>query len=378
MNRDCFPGLHDGWARLDGPAGSQVLDTCATAVRGYMSGPNVANLNGRSDASRATEELLADCRVLLAELLGGRPEGLVLGPSTTVLIARFAAAMGEHLSPGEEIVCTDLDHDANVSPWLDVARKTGATVKLARLDAETLDLPVAAICEALTPRTRVVAMTAASNVTGTQPDLAAVAEAVHARGALLFLDAVHAVPHGPDEVAACNADAVVCSAYKWFGPHVSALSVRPGLLDTLSPSRIRPAPAHGPEAWERGALPFELLPGVIAAARYVRDLDWPAAQRHEAELLAALLAGLQDTPRVNVLGSPPRRTSTVAFTVDGLSAAGVAHALAGHNVAVGHGSFYAIELFTRLGLDAGVRAGALHYTDHDDVERLLDAVRLLG
>jgi len=377
MNRDRFPGLHDGWARLDGPAGSQVLDTSATAVLAYLSGHDVANLQGPSAASRATEDLLADCRTVVAELLGGQPDGLILGPSTTVLIARFASALGEHLSPGDEIVCTELDHDANISPWLDLARKTGATVKLARADPRTLDLPVAAISEVLTPRTRVVAMTAASNVTGTQPDLAAIADAVHANGAVLLLDAVHAVPHGPAEVAGCHADAVVCSAYKWFGPHVSALCVRPGLLDTLRPTRIRPAPAHGPEAWERGALPFELLPGLAAAARYVRDVDWAAAERHEGELLAVLLAGLQDLPRVNLIGSPSRRTSTVAFTVDGLSSAHVAHALADREIAVGHGSFYAIELFARLGLDSGVRAGALHYTDHDDAERLLDAVRHL-
>lgn len=374
VNRHRFPGLGDGWARLDGPAGTLALDSCADAVAAYLHGSDVANLAAPSAASQATQMLLARSRSVVADVLGGVPEGVVLGPSSTALIARFADAFGEELSPGDEILCSELDHDANVSPWLHVARRTGATVKLARVDPATLDLPASAIAEALTPRTRIVAMTAASNAVGTQPDLAAITDVVHASGALLFLDAVHAVPHGPADVAGCDADAVVCSAYKWFGPHVSALRVRPELLQRLHPTRIRPAPADGPQAWEQGALPFELLPGLIAAAEYVLALDWIASRHHETELLEALLTGLRQLPRVTILGSPSRRTSTVSFTVDGLSCARVAGALADRKIAVSHGNFYAVELFDRPGLHGAVRAGAVHYNDHDDIARLLDAV----
>lgn len=374
MHRDRFPGLADGWARFDGAAGSLVLDAAAAAVGDYLAGPDVANVHAPFVASERTGRLVDECRGTVAPLLGATPEGLVLGPSATALLGRLAAALEHRLSPGDELVVTELDHDANVSPWLDLAARTGATVRVARVDPENLELSAGAVACVLGDRTRVVAVTAASNVTGSLPDVEAIARLAKAAGALLVVDAVHAVPHAID-ASGWDADAVVCSAYKWFGPHVGALALRPELMAELRPPRIRPAPSSGPGAWERGSLPFELLPGVTAAARYLAGLDRPAVLAHESALLEAMVTGLGGIDRVTLIGAPHRRTSTVAFNVAGREAQEVARALAAHRVAVGWGSFYAVGLMDRLGLPGGlVRAGALHYTDLDDVDRLVEAV----
>lgn len=375
MNRHRFPGLQSGWVRLDGPSGSQILDSCSAAVACYMTGGHVANLDAPSIASRTTAQLLQDARSRCAALLGGEPEGLVFGGSASLLTARFANAVGPELGSGDEIICTGLDHDANVSPWLDVAGRRGACVKIARPDPISLELEPQAITSLLTPRTRWVAMTAASNVNGATPDIAFVAETVHASGAFLFIDGVHAMAHDPRTLAQSGADAIVCSAYKWFGPHLSALWVRPHLLSLLRPDRIRPGPSTGPRVWERGALPFELLPGLIAACDYSQSLDWDEAHRHEQALLAALISGLAELPGVSLVGNPSRRVSTVAFKVEGRAPAAINAALAERRVAIGNGDFYAVELFSQLPFDSCLRAGILHYNDMEDVERLLEALR---
>jgi cysteine desulfurase family protein (TIGR01976 family) len=339
---------------------------------------DVANLGALSAPSRATSALVEESRAAMARILGATPDRIVLGPSSTALLGRLAVALEARFGPGDEIVCTDLEHDANLSPWLDLARRSGATLRLARATPDTLDLPTSAVEDVLSERTKLVAMTAASNVVGTTPDLAAAATLAHQVDALLVVDAVHAVPHGLSSVGTCGADAIVCSAYKFFGPHVSALALTPQLLGSLRPVRIRPAPAEGPESWERGALPFELLPGLVAAVSYLDELiDWAGAHAHEAALLDALLAGLADLPKVRVFGAPSARTSTVTFTVDGRTPHEVAARLAERQVAVSHGNLYAVELFKRLGLEGGVRAGLLHYNDYDDVERLLAGLELL-
>lgn len=354
-----------------------MVGAVATAVQDHLAGPNVANLGAASAASHATATLVEEAREAMALLLGATPDGVVLGPSSTALLGRLSVALQAQVGPGDEIVCTDLEHDANISPWLDLARRSGATVRLARATADTLDLPISALADVMSERTKLVAMTAASNVVGTTPDLAAAAALAHEAGALLVVDAVHAVPHGLAGVRACGADAIVCSAYKFFGPHVSGLWLTPELLGSLRPARIRPAPAEGPQSWELGALPFELLPGVVAAANYLNEVDWNAAHAHEAALLDALLVGLDELPAVRVLGAPAARTSTVTFTVERRAPQEVATRLAERQVAVNHGNLYAVELFARLELDGGVRAGLLHYNDYDDVERLLAGLRTL-
>lgn len=375
MNRHRFPGLESGWTRLDGPAASQVLDACAQAIGSYLAGPNIANLDAPSAASRATSELLTLSRESVARLLGGQAEGVVFGASASQLIARFAHAVGAGLEAGDEIICTALDHDANVSPWLDAAARSGALVKIAQPDPYSLELEPQAIEALLTPKTRWVAITAASNVNGATPDLDVITRSVHANGSHVFVDGVHAMPHDPRALAHCGVDAIVCSAYKWFGPHISALCVRPDVLQSLKPDRIRPGPATGPRAWERGALPFELLPGLAAACDYVGSLDWDSVHRHEAALLNTLISGLRHLPGVSLVGNPRRRASTVAFTIQGHDPDSIAETLARRQVAIGSGDFYAVELFKRLPFASCLRAGILHYNDLEDVNRLLDGLR---
>jgi cysteine desulfurase family protein (TIGR01976 family) len=372
-----FPGIASEWSRLDGPAGSLVVAEAADAVHEYLISPNVANLGAPSSPSMATAGLVDEARGALARLLGAVGERVVLGPSATALLGRLADAFEAQIGHGDEIVCSELEHDAKVSPWLELANRTGATVRFARASADTLDLPVEALADALTARTRIVAITAASNVVGTTPDIAAAAAVSHDAGAVLVVDAVHGLPHGLFGSVLQDADAVVCSAYKFFGPHLSALALSAELLDSLCPRRIRPAPAEGPASWERGALPFELLPGVIAAANYLENLDWDVTRAYERALVDEVVDGLRGLPRVRLLGAPTARTSTMAFTVAGRTPAAVAAQLAERRVAISYGNLYAPELLAKLELDGAVRVGLLHYNTFDDVDRLLEGLAAL-
>jgi cysteine desulfurase family protein (TIGR01976 family) len=292
----------------------------------------------------------------------------------TALTWRLADAVAATLEPADEIVCTRLDHDANVAPWLAAAARRGTQVRFAEVDLATGELSVEAVAAMLTPRTRWVAVSAASNLLGTVTDLAAIIATAHTAGARVAVDAVHAVPHRPIDVGRLGCDALCCSAYKWFGPHVGVMWLAPELMETLTPARVRPAPDAGPERWEQGTLPFEALAGVVAAAAYLLETGYEAIRDHEDRLLAQMLAGFEATPRVRLVGAPRDRTPTVLLEVEGMSAAAVAAALARHHVAVGDGDFYALELARALGVPAGVRAGALHYTAEADVDRLLEAV----
>src|SRR5215210_1638188 len=230
VNRDRFPGLADGWARLDGPGGTQVVDAAIDAMTDWMRSGRTANEGGAFPHARASEEVVEQARAAVGDMLGGDPRGVVFGPSMTALTMAFSAAAGRALAPGDEIVCTRLDHDANVRPWLIAAERAGATVRFAEPDAETLELPVSAIEASLSERTRWVAVTAASNAVGTIPDVAAIVAAGHAAGARTYVDAVHATPHRRLDVAALDTDVLVCSSYKWFGPHQGMLCARPELL----------------------------------------------------------------------------------------------------------------------------------------------------
>jgi cysteine desulfurase family protein (TIGR01976 family) len=376
MNRDRFPGLHDGWARLDGPAGTQMVDTAIEAMAAFMRSGHNANHGGLFDAARRTDALVAATRVSAGTLLGGDPAGVVFGPSMTALTMRFSAAAGRALSPGDEIVCTRLDHDANVRPWLIAAERAGATVRFAEPEPETLELPASAIEAVLGERTRWVAVTAASNAVGTVPDLPGIVAAAHGAGARVYVDAVHAAPHRRIDVEALGCDALACSAYKWFGPHVGILWARPELLAELEPDKLRPSPDTVPDRWELGTLPFEALAGVRAAADYVLSADWDAVRAHEDALLTAALEGLGAMPHVTVHGAARDRAPTLMLSVTGRRPGDVAAALAARRIAVWHGNYYAWELERHLGLepDGAVRAGFVHYNDAADAERLLAAI----
>jgi cysteine desulfurase family protein (TIGR01976 family) len=380
VNRLRFPGLADGWARLDGAAGTQPLDSVIDAMDAWLRSGRVANNEGQFAAAGACDTLLASARGAVGELLAADPEGVVFGPSMTALTFAFSRAAARMLRPGDEIVCTCLDHDANVAPWLAAARDSGATVRFAEPDRDTLELPIEAFEKVLGPRTRWVAVTAASNAVGTMPDLAAIAALTHEHGCQLFVDAVHAVAHRRLDVAAVRCDALACSAYKWFGPHLSVLWARPQLLARLTPDRLRPASNGVPERWEQGTSSFEALAGVVAAADYLHTLDWAHLRAHEQALFAQLLDGLGAIDGVTLFGRARNRAPTAMFTVDGRTSAQVAAQLAAERVAVWDGTYYAWELFRLLGLarDGAVRASIVHYNDASDVERTIDAVAALA
>ena len=380
LNAERFPGLRSGWARLDGPAGTQMVDVAIDAMAAFMRSGDNANHGGLFAAAKATDATVSDARREVSALLGAEPDGVVFGPSATALTMRFAAAAGRALSPGDEVVVTRLDHDANVRPWLIAAERAGATVRYAEPERERLELPASAVGEVLTERTRWVAVTAASNACGSIPELPGIVAAAHEAGARVYVDAVHAAPHRPLDLAALGADALVCSAYKWFGPHVGILAARPDLLAELSPDKLRPSPDEVPDRWELGTLPFESLAGVSAAARYVREAGFERVREHEDALLARALDGLGVIEGVTLHGDARDRTPTVMFTVAGLTSAQVAAALAEREIAVWHGNYYAWELERFLGLapDGAVRAGFVHYNGLEDADRLVTAVTELA
>jgi cysteine desulfurase family protein (TIGR01976 family) len=379
MNRDRFPGLAGPWARLDGPAGTQMVDSSIDAMAAFMRSGDNANHGGVFASAHATDAIVDTARASVGRLLGADPRGVVFGPSMTALTMRFAATVARSLEPGDEVVCTRLDHDANVSPWRIAAERAGARVVLAEPEPGTLELPASAVEAVLSDRTRWVAVTAASNAIGTVPDLPGIVAAAHARGARVYVDAVHATPHRPMNLAELGCDVLACSAYKWFGPHVGMICADPELLAQYAPDKLRPSPDEVPDRWELGTLPFESLAGVAAAADYVLSLDWAEVRAHEEALLHRALTGLAAIDGVVLHGAAANRTSTLMFSVEGMPSEAVAAGLAAREIATWNGNYYALELTTHLGLepDGAVRAGFVHYNDATDVERLLDAVASL-
>jgi cysteine desulfurase family protein (TIGR01976 family) len=380
MNRDRFPALRDGWARLDGPAGSQVVDSAIEAMADWMRSSGAANHGGVFKAAHETDALVEGARAACATLLGGEPAGVVFGPSFTALTMRFAATVVRELEPGDEIVCTRLDHDSNVRPWVIAAERAGAHVRFAEPVPGSLELPASAVEAVLSERTRWVAVTAASNAIGTVPDLPGIVAAAHRYGARVYVDAVHATPHRRHDVAGLDIDVLGCSAYKWFGPHIGVLCAKPEILSEFRPDKLNPSPEEAPDRWELGTLPFESLAGVRAAAEYMLELDLEALRSHEDALLAAALEGLGSMEHVTLYGAAADRAPTLMFNVAGRSSTETAKALAAREIAVWDGNYYAWELERHLGLapDGAVRAGFLHYNDAADAERLLAAVAELA
>jgi cysteine desulfurase family protein (TIGR01976 family) len=393
--RAAYPALADNHAYLDGAAGTQVPDVVIAAIAGaYRAG--LGNEGGVFSASRRSDETIAECRRSVADLTGGQPEGVVLGPNMTTLTYRMARTLAATWRPGDEIVVSRLDHDANIRPWVQAAATAGATVRWADVALPEGDLIAGQFAELISGRTRLVAVTAASNNIGTRPDVAGITALARAAGSLSYVDGVHATPHGPVDMRALGADFYATSAYKWSGPHVGAVVADPGLLESLAPDKLAPAPASGPGRFERGTLPFADLAGVTAAVEHLASLASPpgestrrerilasmaAAEAHEQDLFRVLLDGLAAMPHVTTYGQAARRTPTAYFTVAGTAPQQVAEHLAGRRVNVWNGDNYAWELTGLLGLrDSGgaVRAGLVHYNNRSDVDRLLEGIAELG
>ena len=286
--RDEFPGLADGRAALDGAAGTQLPAPVIEAVVAAMHGA-MANVHGAFPGSERSTETVDQARLAIADLVGGTADGVLLGPNMTTLTFMLADTLSRSWGPGDEIVVTSLDHDANIRPWVLAAERVGATVRWAEFDIDSGELPVQAFDGVIGERTRLVAVTAASNAIGTRPDVRAITDRAHHAGALTYVDGVHATPHGPTDVAALGADFYACSSYKWFGPHTGAVIADPALLATLEPRKLVPSPDLGPERFERGTASFEQLAGVAAAVDWIAGLTDAAGSRRQ-RVLAAMAA----------------------------------------------------------------------------------------
>lgn len=381
--RHRFPGItegeHQGWARFDGPAGTQVVDAAIEATSAWQRSGNNANSHGSFAAADACDALVERAQATMGRLLNADPAGFVFGPSTTANVFSLTRAIGRDLRPGDEIVCTRLDHDSNVSPWLLVGRDTGATVTLAEFDTSTGRLPVEAITGLLSDRTRWVAVTGASNAIGTEPDIASITAAAHDAGARVVIDGVHLTPHSPVDLTAIGCDVYSTSSYKWYGPHAGITWMAPTVLDSLDAYRVRPAPDHGAGRWMLGTPAYENLAAIDAAATWLLDTGLDRIGAHEALLFERLLDGLLTDERVTVYGPHDldQRAPTLAFNVAGHSPEAVARSLAAQRIAVWDGDYYAVEAMASFGIAGAVRAGIAAYLTVDDVERLLEAVARL-
>lgn len=388
--RGLFPTLGDGYIHLDGPAGTLIPESVARAV-GAALRVAISNRHGPFPSSARADALVDAARRAIADLVGAVPDGVVLGPNMTTLTFAVADALAKSWRIGDEVVVSRLDHDANVRPWVRAAGRAGAVVKWAEVDIETCDLPEWQYGQLITERTKLVAVTAASNAVGTRPDLRAIADRAHAVGALVYVDGCHAAPHLPVDVEAMGADFFATSAYKWGGPHLAAVVAEPALLERFHPDRVYPVPASPVERYELGTLPLELLAGAVAGVDHLSALDdeargsrrdrllasMAALETYETEVFARLVAGMRRLPRITVLGEPRRRTPTVSFTVDGMKPRAVTEELARRGICAWDGEHSAYELFEALGvaeLGGAVRVGLVHYNTVHEIDRFLDAL----
>ena len=404
--RDHFPALaraDDGVpvAYLDGPGGTQVTRECIAAMTAYLERSN-ANHGGAFTASVETDALLDEVHAAGADFLGAHdPDEIAFGPNMTTLTLALSRAIGRDLRPGDEVVVTRLDHDANVAPWLAMAEDRGLVVRWIELDEEGAALDLDRLDDALTRRTKVVAIGLASNALGTVTDVGRVVEAAHAVGAIVYVDAVHAAPHMPIDASALRADLVVCSPYKFFAPHLGMLYGRRDLLERLTAYRVRPAGEALPGKWETGTQSHEALAGLLGTFGYLERLGaaygdaaghddrrgrlraaMSAIHAHERGMSLATLERLAAVPGLHLFGitDPQRvneRVPTFSFTLDGHHPRAVAEHLAHRGISTWDGDFYAWELVRALGLDDSgglLRVGLVHYNTLAEVDRLVAAL----
>jgi cysteine desulfurase family protein (TIGR01976 family) len=390
--REHFPALAEGAAHFDGPGGTQVPDVVAEAVARVMT--SAVSNRGRVTASeRRADDIVLAARTAMGEFVGVDPRGVVFGRSMTQLTYDFARTLAKTWAPGDEVVVTRLDHDANIRPWVQAAAAVGAVARWVNFDPGTGELAPADIAAVLSERTRLVAVTAASNLIGTRPPVPEIAELVHAAGAWLYVDGVHHAAHSLVDLTSLGADFFVCSPYKFCGPHLGVLAARPELLESLTPDKLLPSTDDVPERFEFGTLPYELLAGTTAAVDFLAGLASPAGSRrdrlrsslaavqaHEDELRHQLETHLAALTHVVIYSRAARRTPTLLLSVDGHDPAAVELHLAHRGVNAPAGSFYALEAARTLGLgdDGAIRLGIAPYTDAADIDRALTAIRELA
>ncbi|MDH4131656.1 MAG: cysteine desulfurase-like protein [Gemmatimonadota bacterium] len=379
-------------AYFDGPGGTQVPKAVVEAMTDYLYHHN-ANTHWAYPTSIETDAALVAARAALADFLGARPDEIAFGANMTTLTFHLGRALGRRWAPGDEIIVTELDHHANIAPWQALSRERGVTIRTVPLDPARGELVWSELEAAFTPRTRLLAIGAASNALGTITDVEAAVGLARASGALSFVDAVHYAAHGPLDFQRIGADFLACSPYKFYGPHLGVLCARKELLESLDVPKLEPAPDSAPERIETGTLSHEAIVGARAAVDFLASLGagttrrerlLDAGQRLHLEgsaLLKRLWNGLRRIKGVQLYGPPPTRprTPTLSFSVAGFTAEAVARFLADRAVFVSHGDFYAATVARRLGRESEglVRAGCACYTTPREVNRLLAGVKEL-
>ncbi|RIJ70529.1 cysteine desulfurase-like protein [Nakamurella silvestris] len=388
--RSEFPSLESGIAHFDGPGGTQTPRVVGEAIAGTLTGP-LSNRGQGVASEQNAESAIAEFRSACADLLNASPEGIVYGRSATQLAYDFSRHLSKEWGPGDEVVVSRIDHDANVRPWVQAAERSGATVRWIDFDVATSEIIPASVEAAITDRTKVVAVTGASNLLGTKPPVRAIADQAHAVGALVYVDGVHYTAHTTVDLTELGADFFACSPYKFLGPHCGVLASSPELLETIRPDKLLPSTDVVPERFEFGTLPYEIMAGVTAAVEFLAAVaPGEAAGRrdrlvhslhaldvHETSLRRRLetgLAGFAD--RIVVHSKAADRTPTLLLTIPGKQTWTAYEHLAALGVLAPAGSFYAYEPFRKLALDdtCGLRVGLAPYNNEDDIDRLLTGI----
>ena len=375
--RERFSALDRRTAFFDGPGGTQVPDSVIDAMTSYLRQSN-ANLGGSFATSRASDAVVVEARAAAARFLGCAIDEVGFGANMTTLNFTLSRTLARELQRGDEILVTRLDHDANISPWLELARDRDLVVRFVDI-LDDCSLDIDDLERQCSERTRVVAFPWASNAVGTITDVRQIADLAHEAGAIAWVDAVHYAPHGPIDVAAAGVDVLLCSPYKFFGPHLGLFYGRRDVLERWRPYKVRPAPdeplAH---RFETGTQAHEAFAGVVAAVEYVESVGWDAIVAHERALGQRFLDGLSGAIELYGLRGVEGRTPTFALNVRSRSPFDAARVLAERDIAVWAGNYYAVEVMKRLGLHEGaVRVGFVHYNTAGEVDRLLTELERL-
>jgi cysteine desulfurase family protein (TIGR01976 family) len=374
-----FSALQRSTAFFDGPGGTQVPDSVVEAMAAYLRESN-ANLGGPFETSVSSDALYLEAREAAARFLGASPAEVGFGQNMTTLNFALSRSIGRELQAGDEIVVTRLDHDANIAPWLELAGDRDLVVRFVDIRDEECSLDHDDLEGQLSERTRVVAFPWASNAVGTITDVRRIAELAHEAGALAWVDAVHYAPHGSIDVAATDVDVLLCSPYKFFGPHLGLFYGKAQVLERWTPYKVRPSPPEPVGArFETGTLPHEALAGFVAAVAYLESLGWEAIRAHERDLGRRFLAGLPEGVKLHGAPTMEDRTPTFALTLPQHSPRQAAEALAARGIAAWWGDYYAVEIMRRLGLREGaLRLGIVHYNTAEEVDRLLAELEQLA